>query len=184
MLGMAGNHMRRTGGTALRRPRWQGWITSVIAGVVGGALSAATGRLKLSLSMRAALAVTLAASWGLVLGLTLATPADARTTQNVNSQDVISVRALPPEAQRVLVLIQQGGPFPHKKDGVTFFNRERLLPSQARGYYTEYTVPTPGARNRGARRIVAGRGAGGNPATSGEYWYTSDHYSSFQRIQE
>jgi ribonuclease T1 len=156
-------------------------IGSVIAGTIVGVMASLLGRLKPGLSMRAALAVTLAASLGLVLvlGVTLSTPAVARNTQNV-----MSVRALPPEAQRVLVLIQQGGPFAHAKDGVTFFNRERLLPSQARGYYTEYTVPTPGARNRGARRIVAGRGAGGNPATSGEYWYTSDHYSSFQRIQE
>jgi ribonuclease T1 len=115
----------------------------------------------------------------LSLGLAVGTTAQAR-----GPQDVVSVSALPPEAQRVLVLIQNGGPFPHAKDGTNFFNRERILPSQPRGYYTEYTVPTPGARNRGARRIVAGRGAGGNPATSGEYWYTSDHYSSFQRIQE
>jgi ribonuclease T1 len=154
-------------------------IGNVIGTMIAGAIAGLRGRLKAGLATRAALAVALAASWGLVLGVALSTPAAAR-----NTQDVISIRALPPKAQRVLVLIQQGGPFPHKKDGVTFFNRERLLPSQARGYYTEYTVPTPGARNRGARRIVAGRGAGGNPATSGEYWYTSDHYSSFQRIQE
>ena len=100
------------------------------------------------------------------------------------SPDSVSMRELPPEAQRVLLLIQNGGPFKHARDGVNFFNRERLLPNQPRGYYTEYTVPTPGARNRGARRIVAGRGSTGNPATSGEYWYTADHYSSFRRIQE
>ena len=156
MLGIAGNQMRKMMGAALRRALWQRWLASLLLGV----------------------------SMSMALVVALSTPAVARTTQHANSQDVISIRALPPEAQRVLVLIQQGGPFPHKKDGVTFFNRERLLPSQARGYYTEYTVPTPGARNRGARRIVAGRGASGNPATSGEYWYTSDHYSSFQRIQE
>jgi len=156
MLGIAGNQMRKMMGAALRRALWQRWLASLLLGV----------------------------SMSMALVAALSTPAAARTTQHAGSQDVISIRALPPEAQRVLVLIQQGGPFPHKKDGVTFFNRERLLPSQARGYYTEYTVPTPGARNRGARRIVAGRGAGGNPATSGEYWYTSDHYSSFQRIQE
>jgi ribonuclease T1 len=171
--------MRKKGGTALRRSRWQGWVDSVVGKVIDGVMDGLREGLKPSLSMRAALGVALAASLGLVLGLTLSTAAVAR-----NTQDVISIRALPPEAQRVLVLIQQGGPFPHAKDGVTFFNRERLLPSQARGYYTEYTVPTPGARTRGARRIVAGRGPGGNPATSGEYWYTSDHYSSFQRIQE
>lgn len=149
-------------------------------------LEAARGR---ALWQRWLAGLLLGLSMNIALGVAGSTPAVARQTQDsvrqdVVSQDVISIRALPPEAQRVLVLIRQGGPFPHKKDGVTFFNRERLLPSQARGYYTEYTVPTPGARNRGARRIVAGRGAGGNPATSGEYWYTSDHYSSFQRIQE
>ncbi|MEN9315979.1 MAG: hypothetical protein RIS35_2372, partial [Pseudomonadota bacterium] len=66
------------------------------------------------------------------------------------------------------------------KDGTVFSNRERLLPARPRGHYTEYTVPTPGARNRGARRIVAG----GDPQSSGEYWYTADHYKSFQRIRE
>ncbi|GAA0516507.1 ribonuclease [Pigmentiphaga sp. GD03639] len=96
----------------------------------------------------------------------------------------IDARDLPPEARQVLAQIRQGGPFRHARDGVTFYNRERLLPVRARGYYTEYTVPTPGARNRGARRIVAGKGDTGDPATSGEYWYTADHYASFRRIQE
>ncbi|OVZ59666.1 hypothetical protein CDO44_11065 [Pigmentiphaga sp. NML080357] len=96
----------------------------------------------------------------------------------------VSVRDLPPEAQRVLAQIQSGHRFSHPRDGVTFYNRERLLPLRPRGYYTEYTVPTPGARNRGARRIVAGKGDTGDPATSGEYWYTSDHYASFRRIRE
>ena len=114
----------------------------------------------------------------LLMSLALGASALARST------DAVPVRELPPEAQRVLLLIQNGGPFTHARDGVNFFNRERLLPNQPRGYYTEYTVPTPGARNRGARRIVAGRGNTGNPATSGEYWYTADHYSSFRRIQE
>lgn len=81
---------------------------------------------------------------------------------------------LPPEARGVLRLIERGGPFPYRKDGVVFGNRERLLPSHPRGYYREYTVPTPGARDRGARRIVAGR--------SGERYYTADHYRSFTRI--
>lgn len=133
----------------------------------------------------AGLAFAMALALGLGVAMAFNAPAQARSPQDAKSaQGVISVKALPPEAIRVLVLVQQGGPFPHAKDGTNFFNRERILPSQPRGYYTEYTVPTPGARNRGARRIVAGRGAGGNPATSGEYWYTSDHYSSFQRIQE
>lgn len=114
-----------------------------------------------------------------LLGLLLNTAAWAR-----GPGESVSVRDLPVEAQQVLVLIHQGGPFKYRQDGVTFFNRERLLPGQPRGYYSEYTVPTPGVRHRGARRIVAGKGNTGDPATSGEYWYTSDHYSSFRRILE
>ncbi len=96
----------------------------------------------------------------------------------------IAVTALPPEARATLALIHRGGPFPYRRDGVVFGNRERRLPLRPRGYYTEYTVPTPGARDRGARRIIAGRGATGVPATSGEYWYTDDHYRTFRRIRE
>ncbi len=97
--------------------------------------------------------------------------------------DEVALDALPPEAQRTLSLIRQGGPFPYRKDGTVFFNRERRLPMQPRGYYSEYTVPTPGSRDRGARRIVAGKGETGDPATSGEYYYTDDHYRSFRRIR-
>ncbi len=86
---------------------------------------------------------------------------------------------LPVQARRTLQLIRAGGPFPYTKDGTVFGNRERVLPRRARGYYTEYTVPTPGARNRGARRIVAG----GDPSRSNEYYYTDDHYVSFRRIR-
>ncbi len=90
---------------------------------------------------------------------------------------------LPPQAQHTLALIRAGGPFPYpRKDGSSFGNREGLLPRQARGYYREYTVPTPGARDRGARRIIAGSGPGRDVRTSGEYYYTDDHYASFRRI--
>jgi len=80
----------------------------------------------------------------------------------------------------MLKLIKQGGPFPYAKDGVVFGNYEGFLPRQGRGYYHEFTVVTPRARNRGARRIIAG----GNAQTSGEYFYTKDHYRTFQRIKE
>lgn len=93
---------------------------------------------------------------------------------------VVHVSDLPRQAQQVLVQIKQGGPFIYAKDGVVFGNYERILPRQKRGYYHEYTVPVPGSRNRGARRIVAG----GNPQISGEYYYTEDHYASFRRITE
>lgn len=95
----------------------------------------------------------------------------------------VALDALPPQAQQTLALIRRGGPFPYRRDGTVFGNRERLLPRQPGGYYTEYTVPTPGSRDRGARRIVAGKGASGDPATSGEYYYTDDHYQSFRRIR-
>jgi ribonuclease T1 len=76
-----------------------------------------------------------------------------------------------------LALIDAGGPFPYpKKDGSVFSNRERRLPAKARGYYREYTVPTPGANNRGARRVVQGR--------EGETYYTDDHYRTFVRIDQ
>ena len=97
------------------------------------------------------------------------------------SLDSVSLSTLPPEARHTLRLIRQGGPFPFpRKDGSTFGNFEKRLPQKPRGYYREYTVPTPGARDRGARRIIAGS----PPETSGEYYYTDDHYRSFRRIQE
>ena len=89
---------------------------------------------------------------------------------------VVPVDDLPQEARETLALIKQGGPFPYKRDGVVFGNRERRLPAQPSGYYREYTVPTPGARDRGARRIIAG--------TPGEFYYTDDHYNTFRRIRE
>lgn len=92
----------------------------------------------------------------------------------------VSIADLPPEARTTLMLIKQGGPFAYDKDGVVFGNYEARLPKQKRGYYHEYTVKTPRARNRGVRRIIAG----GEPRTSGEYYYTDDHYESFRKIRE
>ena len=88
----------------------------------------------------------------------------------------IAVAKLPPEAHATLELIHARGPFPYERDGVVFGNFERRLPIRERGYYREYTVPTPGLSHRGARRIVVGR--------EGELYYTSDHYRTFRRIVE
>lgn len=96
----------------------------------------------------------------------------------------IAAAALPAEARAVLASIKAGGPFAYAKDGSVFGNREKLLPPRRRGYYREYTVKTPGARDRGARRIVAGEGASGDVRSSGEYYYSDDHYNSFRRIRE
>ncbi|GGA51720.1 ribonuclease [Dyella nitratireducens] len=82
-----------------------------------------------------------------------------------------------PEACVTLTAILQGGPFPYTQDGVVFGNYEGLLPQEPRGYYHEYTVPTPGARDRGARRIITG----GTPPTV--FYYTDDHYRSFKPFQ-
>jgi ribonuclease T1 len=102
-----------------------------------------------------------------------------------NATLTVALGDLPTEARQTLLLIHQGGPFPFPhKDGSTFGNFEKYLPSRSRGYYREYTVPTPGRRDRGARRIIAGEGRNGDVATSGEYYYTDDHYNSFRRILE
>jgi ribonuclease T1 len=94
-------------------------------------------------------------------------------------QAAVALSALPVEAQATQRLILAGGPFPYAKDGIVFGNRERLLPRRERNYYREYTVPTPGSRDRGARRIVCG----GKPPTQPEScFYTADHYASFKRI--
>jgi len=89
---------------------------------------------------------------------------------------VIAVAELPAEARDTLHAIKQGGPFAYPRDGVAFKNYERILPKQPRGYYREYTVKTPGARNRGARRIICGKPV--------ECYYTADHYQTFKRIRE
>lgn len=89
----------------------------------------------------------------------------------------VEATALPPEARDTLDLIAAGGPFPYpRNDNQTFSNREGILPREPRGYYREFTVPTPGEDDRGARRIVTG--------ADGEKYWTDDHYDSFSRIRE
>lgn len=133
----------------------------------------------------------LAALFRLALFLALAgvcgssPPALAREQAQSVFIAAVAISSLPAEARQTLQLIQQGGPFPYPhKDGSIFGNFERRLPLQARGYYREYTVPTPGRTDRGARRIVAGKGKSNSVAASGEYYYTGDHYRTFRRIQE
>jgi ribonuclease T1 len=105
----------------------------------------------------------------------LASGAAART----NDVGTVAAAEMPLEARKTEQLIRSGGPFPYAKDGTVFGNRERLLPRQPRGFYREYTVPTPGSRSRGARRIVCG---GAQPAAPEACYYTADHYASFRRI--
>jgi ribonuclease T1 len=108
-------------------------------------------------------------------------PAQAQPrSEGKGSSFEVKLSMLPVEAQTTITLIRKGGPFPYPKDGVVFGNREKVLPKQARGFYTEYTVKTPGERSRGARRIVVG----GEPRSSGELYYTEDHYQTFKRVRE
>jgi len=92
----------------------------------------------------------------------------------------VSVAELPRQGRETYELIRQGGPFPYGKDGAVFGNRERSLPAQKRGFYREYTVTTPGSRDRGARRIVCG----GPSRMPYACYYTADHYASFRKIVE
>jgi ribonuclease T1 len=105
----------------------------------------------------------------------------AKTSTDAQPQklDTVSVSRLPTQAQDMLTLIYQGGPFRYDKDGVVFGNRERILPAKDRGFYREYTVRTPAERSRGARRIVCG---GLKPTAPDACFYTDDHYASFRKI--
>lgn len=93
----------------------------------------------------------------------------------------VALTQLPEQARQTEQLIRSGGPFPYSKDGTVFGNRERLLPRERRGYYREYTVKTPGSRDRGARRIICG---GSKPKAPDACYYTADHYASFKRIAQ
>ena len=105
---------------------------------------------------------------------TLCAPAVAR--ERPEAIAIVALAELPSDARQTVALIHRGGPFPYERDGIVFGNFERMLPPRERGYYREYTVPTPGGRSRGARRIVSGRG--------GELYYSDDHYKTFRRIRE
>ena len=113
-----------------------------------------------------------------LLCVALSLSAAARENSPAHSRDPwIAETRLPPEARETLRLIDRGGPYPYRRDGVTFKNIEKRLPQKQRGYYREYTVPTPGSPDRGARRIVTGEQP---PAV---FYYTDDHYRSFREIK-
>jgi len=129
---------------------------------------------------RAVIAGVLAAGLLAMLGTVLV---QARTPSVFPGSAVASIplSGLPVQGQETMARIREGGPFRYEKDGTIFGNRERLLPREKRGHYREYTVPTPGLRHRGARRIVCG---GQQPRSPEACYYTEDHYSSFRLIVE
>jgi ribonuclease T1 len=133
-----------------------------------------------ALATRKATATRVQATATRTAGKATATPKRRSTAAATRTPDdglpAVAFDRLPKEAHDTIRLIRQDGPFPYEKDGSTFGNREGLLPKRPNGYYKEYTVITPGSRDRGARRIVAGRG--------GELYYTDDHYDSFKRVVE
>lgn len=121
-------------------------------------------------------------SYLLAAAITGTGPAQAREKVEPPTGALATVRLaeLPVQGRDTYELIRRGGPFPYDKDGTVFGNRERLLPAQKRGYYREYTVRTPGSRDRGARRIVCG----GPVRMPHACYYTADHYASFRKIVE
>ena len=119
-----------------------------------------------------------AAGFLLAAAFLCAQTATARATSDALPE--IAASDLPKEGREVLALIRNGGPFRYDRDGVVFGNREHLLPAERKGYYHEFTVHTPGSKNRGARRIICG----GPARTPDACFYTSDHYQSFKRIRE
>lgn len=137
------------------------WLPKCFVSVSG------TGLVKLALT--GVLVVAAVAPWS----------AHAKLALSDDGLATIRVAELPQQGQQTYERIHQGGPFPYDKDGTVFGNRERLLPSAKRGFYREYTVKTPGLKDRGAKRIVCG----GPPKTPDSCFYTADHYSSFRRIK-
>ncbi len=118
--------------------------------------------------------------WGAGFGIAVVLGAGPSWAKEPTQRpETVSLRQLPPEARAVDRAIHAGGSFASAKDGVVFANRERLLPARARDFYREYTVATPGVRDRGARRIVCG---GWRPTAPETCYYTGDHYASFRRI--
>ncbi len=146
---------------------------ATVQGTRAGATAMPSSRRKSMAGALLAVVLAAAASLGVL------TPASSQAKQSIGLGDDVSLSSLPPEARRTDQLIHSGGPFPFSRDGVVFGNYEKRLPREPRGWYHEYTVPTPGARNRGARRIICG---GNQPTEPDACFYTEDHYNSFHRI--
>lgn len=155
------------------------WILRVLSGFVAVFNK---GSMRKTTANFALLALGRTVGWviSLAVGLSFCTNlVQAKSATEVFVSGPIAFQELPQEGQETYRLIREGGPFRYEKDGVVFGNRERLLPLEKRGFYREYTVKTPGAKNRGARRIVCG---GLEPRLPKQCFYTQDHYASFREI--
>lgn len=77
------------------------------------------------------------------------------------------------------VLIHEN-PMPGYVGGRQFYNREKKLPQKKKNgaiiQYREWDVhPKKPGKNRGAERLIT--------SDAGLYYYTNDHYQSFQKIK-
>lgn len=152
-------------------------VKNVGAATVQGTRAGATAKPSSGRRRRAGALLALALVAATSLAALLPSGAQAKESAGLGAD--VSLASLPPEARKTDQLIHSGGPFPFARDGVVFGNYEKRLERRPRGYYHEYTVPTPGARNRGARRIICG---GNAPTEPDACFYTEDHYNSFHRI--
>jgi ribonuclease T1 len=146
---------------------------ATVQGTRAGATAMPSSRCNSTTGALLALVLAASAAFGVLV------PASSQAKGAADLGVDVSLSSLPPEARRTDQLIHSGGPFPFSRDGVVFGNYEKRLEREPRGYYHEYTVPTPGARNRGARRIICG---GNQPTEPDACFYTEDHYNSFHRI--
>jgi len=152
-------------------------VKNVNAATVNGRRAGATAKPSLRRQSKAGPLFALALAAATMFGSLAPTRSEARQSSGLGAD--VALASLSPEAQRTDQLIRSNGPFPFSRDGVVFGNYEKRLPREPRGWYHEYTVPTPGVRSRGARRIICG----GNPPTEPDAcFYTEDHYNSFHRI--
>lgn len=88
--------------------------------------------------------------------------------------ETVAYADLPSGARATLRLTDKGGPYPYRQDNSVYQNRNGALPVRSRGYYHEFTVATPGAGDRGPRRIVLG--------ADRTAYYTANHYETFRRV--
>jgi ribonuclease T1 len=138
--------------------------------------SLAVPRVRRPLLALIALVVALAVGYAIKAAQSPAPSPRQSATSSVQTSTAAPLSSLPKQVTQTLALIEHDGPYPYpRNDGAVFHNSEHMLPIEPDGYYREYTVPTPGSVDRGARRIITGK--------NGEFYYTANHYASFVRVE-